>query len=172
MLKKLKLTDYIIILLAFAALAAGFLTAYKKKSFANLPIEKESQIMFDVMFRGVSLSGKSAPFKTGDNAFITIRNVPYTKLKITAVDGSPRMTYIPAKNGKGVQIAEDVSVPGLYDFVIRLEDKAKKTPDGWVIGGNKIKMGMPVVIEGELYRYQGAVSNIFEVNETAEEENK
>ena len=36
-------------------------------------------------------------------------------------------------------------------------------------GGNKIKMGIPVVIEGELYKYQGVISNVFEVPEQKEE---
>ena len=125
--------------------------------------------MFEVVFRGVSISAKTLPFKVGDDAFITIRNVPYTKLKITALNGSPRVTYVSAKNQKGYAIAEDVSAPGVYDLIVRLEDTAKKTPDGYVAGGNKIKMGMPVVIEGELYRYQGTVSNIFEVMEPEEE---
>ena len=165
MLKKLKLTDYIII--AFVTLAvifAGFMI-FKKKNFSNLPIEKETKIMFEVFFRGVTISAKETPFRPGDNAFITIRNVPYTKLKIVAIDGRPRMTYVPSKNKNGYEIVEDVSVPSLYDFIVRLEDTAKKTPDGYVAGGNKIKMGIPVVIEGELYTYQGTISNVFEVQE-------
>lgn len=168
MLKKLKLTDYIIIVFIIAVIIISSLAVFKKKTFSNLPIEKEAKIMFEVFFRGVSISSRQVPFKVGDDAFITIRNVPYTRLKITAIDGRPRMTYVTAKNGKGFEIVEDVSMPGLYDFIIRLEDNAKKTPDGYVAGGNKIKMGIPVVIEGELYKYQGTISNIFEVIEKEE----
>ena len=88
------------------------------------------------------------------------------KLKIVALDGRPRITLIPSDNEKGYVIAEDVSTPNLYDFIIRLEDKAKKTPDGYVAGGNKIKMGIPVVIEGEKYKYSGTISGVYEVEET------
>ena len=171
MLKKLKVTDYIIIAFIILAVVIGSLVLFKKKNFSNLPVEKETKILFEVFFRGVTISATETPFKPGDDAFITIRNVPYTKLKINAIDGRPRMTYVPAKNEKGYAIAEDVSTPGLYDLIIRLEDKAKKTPDGYVAGGNKIKMGIPVVIEGELYKYQGSISNIIEVPEK-EEKNK
>ncbi len=170
MLKKLKVTDYIIIAFTVFALIIGGIAISKKKNFANLPIEKETKIMFDVFFRGISLSTNTAPFKIGDSAFITIRNVPYTKLKINAADGRPRMTFVPAKNKKGYEFVEDVSTPGLFDFIVRLEDNAKKTPDGYVAGGNKIKMGIPVVIEGELYKYQGVISNIIEVTEEKEEQ--
>lgn len=163
MFKKLKITDYIILLLIALILALGALIFIKKKSFSNLPIEKEANIKFEVFFRGVSITSPEIPFKVGDDAFITIRNVPYTKLKIAAIDGRPRMTYVPTSDGKGYKAVEDVALPALYDFIITLEDTAKKTPDGYVAGGNKIKMGIPVVIEGEIYKYQGTITNVIEI---------
>jgi len=163
--RKLKLTDYIIIALILVLVAIGTIAVFKKKNFSNLPIEKEAVIQFDVFFRGVTLSSVENPFKAGEDAFITIRNVPYTKLKIVAADGQPRMTVVPSADGKSLKVVEDVSMPNLFDFIIKLEDKAKKTPDGFVAGGNKIKMGIPVVIEGANYKYQGTISNVYEVEE-------
>ena len=119
----------------------GTLAVFKKKNFANLPIEKETKINFEVFFRGITISDTVVPFKAGEDAFITIRNVPYTKLKIVAMDGRPRMAILPANNKEGYVITQDVSVPNLFDFIVKLEDTAKKTPDGYVAGGNKIKMG-------------------------------
>lgn len=164
-LKKLKVTDYIIIILVLVLIATGSLAVFKKKNFSNLPVEKEVTINFEVFFRGVTLTSSESPFKPGDDAFITIRNVPYTKLKITDISGRPRMMLVPANNKQGLMPVEDISVPNLYDFVIKLEDKAKKTEDGYVAGGNKIKMGIPVVIEGAKYKYSGTVSNVYEVEE-------
>ncbi len=165
MLKKLKITDYIIILMAIIFCIISGFVVFKKKNFSNLPIEKESKIQFEVFFRGVTITANEMPFKVGEDAFITIRNVPYTRLKIINFDGRPRLTYVPAKGGSGYDVAEDVSTPNLYDLVVLLEDTAKKTPDGYVAGGNKIKMGIPVVIEGEKYKYSGTISNIVEVEE-------
>ena len=85
MLKKLKLTDYIIIGFILILVVIGTLAVFKKKNFANLPIEKETKINFEVFFRGITISDTVAPFKAGEDAFITIRNVPYTKLKIKDV---------------------------------------------------------------------------------------
>jgi hypothetical protein len=164
-MKKLKIVDYIIILVIIALVTVGAYVFIKKKNFSNLPVEKEVKIQFEVFFRGVTMSSDVVPFKVGDDAFITIRNVPYTKLKIVDMNGRPRMTYVPAANEKGFVVAEDVSMPNLYDLIVRLEDTAKKTPDGYVSGGNKIKMGIPVVIEGEKYKYQGSISNVYEVEE-------
>lgn len=165
MLKKLKLTDYIIIGIILVLVVIGTLAVFKKKNFANLPIEKETKINFEVFFRGVTISDDVAPFKTGEDAFITIRNVPYTKLKIVAMDGRPRMAILPANNKEGYILTQDVSMPNMYDLIVKLEDTAKKTPDGYVAGGNKIKMGIPVVIEGEKYKYTGVISNVYEAAE-------
>ena len=165
MLKKLKLTDYIIIGIILVLVVIGTLAVFKKKNFVNLPIEKETKINFEVFFRGVTISDSVAPFKAGEDAFITIRNVPYTKLKIVAMDGRPRMAILPANNKAGYILAQDVSMPNMFDFIVKLEDTAKKTPDGYVAGGNKIKMGIPVVIEGEKYKYTGVISNVYEAAE-------
>ena len=169
-MKKLKLTDYIIILLIIIAVILGGLAVFKKKNFSNLPIEKETLIQFDVFFRGITLTSMQNPFEKGGNAFITIRNVPYTRLKIVDSIGQPRMTILSSNNKDGFIVKEDVSLPNLFDFVVRLEDKAKKTPDGYVAGGNKIKMGIPVVIEGETYKYTGTISNVIEINQEAEQQ--
>ena len=165
MLKKLKLTDFVIIGLILLLVVIGTLAVFKKKNFANLPIEKETKINFEVFFRGITISDTVVPFKAGEDAFITIRHVPYTKLKIVAMDGRPRMAILPANNKEGYVITQDVSVPNLFDFIVKLEDTAKKTPDGYVAGGNKIKMGIPVVIEGEKYKYTGVISNVYEAAE-------
>ena len=162
--KKLRITDYIIILLILVLVAVGGFAVFKKKNFSNLPVEKEVTIHFDVFFRGVTMSTPELPFKPGDDAFITIRNVPYTKLKIVACDAQERMTYV--NTPKGTTVMPDVAMPNLVDCIVKLEDKAKKTADGYVAGGNKIKMGIPVVIEGEKYKFQGSVSNVYEAENT------
>ncbi len=166
--KKLKLTDYLIILAVIVLVTIGTLAVFKKKDFSNLPVEKEATIQFDVFFRGVTISTPESPFKIGDDAFITIRNVPYTKLKIVDMDAQPRMTLI--NTPKGPAPVVDISMPNLFDMIVKLEDKAKKTSDGYVAGGNKIKMGIPVVIEGEKYKYQGTISNVYEIETPDEEE--
>ena len=39
-------------------------------------------------------------------------------------------------------------------------DTAKITKDGAVVGGNKIKMGLPVVLEGQKYKFNGTISDV------------
>ena len=57
-------------------------------------------------------------------------------------------------------VVEDVSQPNVYDAIVTLEDTAKITKDGAVVGGNKIKIGLPITLEGADYRLNGTVSNI------------
>ena len=45
-------------------------------------------------------------------------------------------------------------------FVVSLIDEAKITKDGPVVGGNKIKIGLPIVLEGFNYRIGGTISNV------------
>ena len=41
-----------------------------------------------------------------------------------------------------------------------IADTAKVTKDGAVVGGNKIKMGLPITLEGEKYRFNGTISDV------------
>ena len=60
----------------------------------------------------------------------------------------------------------DPAQPAVFDAVITITDTAKITKDGAVVGGNKIKMGLPVTIEGENYKFNGTISNVKVSGET------
>ena len=58
-------------------------------------------------------------------------------------------------------MVEDVSQAFLYDILVTLiVEDAKITKDGAVVGGNKIKIGLPVTLEGPSYRLNGTVSDV------------
>jgi hypothetical protein len=100
-------------------------------------------------------------FKAGNKSFITIRNVPYTSLKIIKVFRSPLQIVLPdpANPSKAVAVT-DLAEPYTYNFTVTLKDKAFITNDGPVIGGNKIKIGLIVTLEGSDYRLNGLVSGL------------
>ncbi len=50
------------------------------------------------MLKGVSITDTQIPYKAGEETFITIRNVPYTKLKIVDVAYQPRKIVLPVNN--------------------------------------------------------------------------
>ncbi|MBS4760491.1 MAG: DUF4330 domain-containing protein [Clostridium sp.] len=164
-LKELKTFDYILIIAIVAVLGIGLLVYLGKNKFNKTPVEATKKIAFQVMLKSVSVTDNEMPFKIGDEAFITIRNVPYTKLKIIDSLYQTKKTMVPTNDPKQPFIVtEDYSQPYQYDFIVTLVDEAKITKDGPVVGGNKIKIGLPIVLEGFNYRVGGTISNVQIIN--------
>lgn len=161
-MKKLKAFDYLILAIIVAAVVvAGLILTGKSSKLSKTPVEATQSIQFQVMFKGVSLTDTEVPFTVGQKSFITIRNVPYTELEITDVKFAPKKYILEIPNPKMPFILiDDPTQPFQYDFIVTLKDSAKITEDGAVVGGNKIKIGMPIVLEGMNYRLGGTVSNI------------
>ncbi len=164
-LKNLKPFDLIVIFGVAIALAVGFVTFKQIRQTADKQIETTSPIIFDVFLRGITLTGSETPIKAGNKTFISIRNVPYSDLEVLKVKTERKKTVLPvlsnSKNAtKNVLIVDDVAQASLYDIVVTLTDNAKITKDGAVVGGNKIKMGLPITLEGSNYKFNGTVSNI------------
>ena len=105
----------------------------------------------------MTVTGEAFPINAKDKTFITIRNVPYTELEVLDVTSQPRQTFAPAS--KNV-LVPDPAQPAIFDAVVTITDVAKITKDGAVVGGNKIKMGLPVTLEGEKYKFNGTISDV------------
>ncbi len=158
-LKKLRPFDIIVIVLIIAAVMVFVATKTGGHITSSKQIEAETKVDIEVYFRGVVITSQNSPFKEGEEAFITIRNVPYTKLRIKNTSFERKKIIVP--NGSSqYKVVEDVTSPFNYDFLVTLEDDAKITKDGAVVGGNKIKIGLPVTLEGVDYKLNGVVSNI------------
>lgn len=169
-IKKLRVLDYVIIALLIIAGIVGIYTAKNFRQTASKQIEATSKIAFTVCVRGLTYTGDDLPVKAGDKTFITIRNVPYSELEIVDVKAEKRKQMMPALNGKSFVAVEDLSLPGVYDALVVLNDTAKITKDGAVVGGNKIKIGLPITLEGQNYRFSGTVSDLQVVHITDDEE--
>lgn len=164
-LKKIRPFDLIVIIGVVIALVVGFLTFKHFRQTADRQIETTTPIVFDVYLRGITLTSGQNPIHTGDKTFISIRNVPYSDLEIVNVKTERRHVVLPMINNvksaaKNVLVSEDVSQPNVYDIVVTLTDTAKITKDGAVVGGNKVKMGLPITLEGIDYKFNGTVADI------------
>lgn len=164
--KKFKTVDIIIVAGVILALIVGFLTYKNFRQTAAKQFEATSKISFQVFIRGVTLTGNEIPLKADDKTFISIRNVPYTDLDIVDVKADRKKIVLPILNSKKVMIVEDVSQANMYDITVTLKDTAKITKDGAVVGGNKIKMGLPITLEGKDYKFNGTVSDLKVMPET------
>ncbi len=160
-MQKIKFIDVIIILAVILALVIGYLTYKNFRQTASQQIEATSKVVFQVYLRGVTITGRECPIISGDETFISIRNVPYTNLKINDVKIDTKKIAVPNPKGNPpFVLLEDYSQMFMYDILVTVEDMAKLTKDGIVIGGNKIKIGLPITLEGKAYKLNGTVSNV------------
>ncbi len=169
-IKSVKKVDLIIIAGVIIALLVGFVTFKNIRQTADKQIEATSKISFTVFIRGITYTGADLPIKADEKTFISIRNVPYSDLDIVDVQAERKKVVLPTVNNKKVMVVEDVSQANMYDVTVTLTDTAKITKDGAVVGGNKIKIGLPITLEGRDYKFTGTVSDLKIINETADAE--
>src|SRR5574344_537763 len=159
-MKNNKLADIIIVIGILLALVVGVLTIKHYRETASKEIETTSQVNFSVFLRGVTLTDTKTPVAKGDKTFISIRNVPYTDLQVLDVKTLPKLVSVPANNSKGYNVVPDATQTDTCDIVVTVTDTAKITKDGAVVGGNKIKIGLPITLEGKTYKLVGGGSNV------------
>ncbi len=155
-----RLVDIIIALGICLSIFVGVSTLKHSRQTASKQIEATSQVDFIVHLKGVKLASGMIPFKVNDTTFITIRNVPYSDLKIIDTTYSPKMITVYANNSKGYSLIPDESQPNTFDVNVKLTDVAKITKDGAVVGGNKIKIGIPITLEGKTYKLTGSICDV------------
>jgi hypothetical protein len=99
-------------------------------------------------------------FKVGDKAFITIRNQPYDKVEVVAVKAKRQEIAIPINDGKAMRVTQDPTTPYASEVLLTLRDNGMETEDGIVWGGQKLKLGVPIEVEGFKYRLKGSVIDV------------
>ncbi|UKI41615.1 MAG: DUF4330 domain-containing protein [Candidatus Melainabacteria bacterium] len=114
-----------------------------------------------MFIRNTVLTQAKNPIVKNTESYVTIRNVPYSKLTVIDSVAIRKSIVIPVPSqGKPASAVDDISMPFQYDIIVTLTDKAKLTDDGYVAGGNKIKIGTPIVLEGFDYKLNGVVSAV------------
>ena len=165
MMKMTKITEInfldILIITTILLSITGYKIAKAEKNPLNKLIEGKASIAIEVLLPDV-YSESNEFLKTAKKSAITIRNRPYTKLTITKSESKPKFIILPDLMGSYKTI-EDPTKPNIKDYFITLQDTALKTSDGYVVGGNKIKIGNQIELEGFNYRLNGKIINIIEL---------
>ena len=90
---------------------------------------------------------------------IVIRNQPAGRVTLVSVDDlTNSLTAVQPDGSVVVADAPSTALPRQARFV--MEANAEIKPSGVVIGGTKLKVGVPVELEGRLYRLNGVVSGV------------
>lgn len=153
----------LLVLITLGLSICGYVFAKSDQTPLNKIIEGKETIAIEVLIPDV-FSETNDYFKAGDKSAITIRNRPYTKLNIIKAESKPKLAIIP--NGPGAfKTVTDPIKPNVKDYFVTLTDLALKTQDGYVIGGNKVKAGNQIELEGFNYRLTGKIVNVYPLND-------
>lgn len=98
-------------------------------------------------------------FKPGETTSITIRNQPRGDVRIDTVKTEPYQVTLMGAGGRPVSVP-DTSEPNSMNYYLTLLDHATETPDGYVTEGVKVKVGLPIELEGFDYRVTGKIVDV------------
>jgi hypothetical protein len=122
---------------------------------ATKPVE------IDVIVRGLSVRDPQQLFeqglKPGGKTNIIIRNQPHGQVDVQAVKQIPRTTLVPQPDGSIKVFPDPRDNQYIMDMVVTLEGNAQMTKNGPVVGNSKLKIGVPIELEGFNYDVTGGV---------------
>jgi len=157
--KRLNRLDFALLLVIGLCLT-GFWLARAGHAGVDKVIEGKNKIGIDVYIAALKTEDLDI-FKVGDKSSITISNQPVQPpMTISKVEHCPKQTAFLAPDGKKLICFDDPTNPISHDFLVTVVDEAERTSDGYVVRGNKIKLGNQIELEGFKYRVQGFVVDI------------
>jgi hypothetical protein len=149
----------LILLLVFLSLFVFPNTSVTKSmaQTATQPIE------VDVIVRGLSVKdsqGLFEQFKT-EKANIVIRNQPAGQVDIIGNNPLPRNVLVPQPDGS-VKALPDPRPETAYsvDTILTLAGQAQMTETGPVLGGQKVKVGTLIELEGQKYNFNTSTIDV------------
>ncbi len=153
--------DSLLVALVVAS-ACGLGLAKAGHAGVNQQITGTPKVKIEVFVTGLKTKDTNL-FKVGDKAAITIRNQPvHPPMTIVKCEHWQKQVSFISPDGKKAVAFPDPSNAIAHDFLVTVEDDSEKTNDGYVIRGNKIKVGNQIELESFKYRVQGVVVDIYE----------
>lgn len=157
--RRLNILDYSICVVALLSLL-GFGLARAGRAGVNQEIEGSPRVAIEVFITGLKTKDLDL-FKVGDKSSITIRNNPVTPpMTIVKVEHQQKQVAFLSPDGKKAVAFPDPANSIAHDFLVTVEADADKASDGFVIRGQKIKLGNQIELEAFKYRVQGVVVDI------------
>jgi len=117
----------------------------------------------DVVVRGLSVRQPQElmkEFQTNKKTNIIIRNQPYGQVDIKAVKELARSVVVPQPDGSVKALPDPRKDNFSTDMMITLAGKAQITKNGPVFGNSKLKVGIPLELEGFDYNFNASVIDV------------
>jgi len=121
-------------------------------------------VEMEILVEGLSVSNPQTLKENMENNGSTkliIRNQPHGQVEIDSIELIPQTIYVPQPDGS-VKVQQDPRQLSQYktDCLMTLAGEARETDDGFVLGGNKLKIGTTVELEGISYNFRGTLIRI------------
>lgn len=121
-------------------------------------------IEVDLIVRGLNVRDPQALFakglKQGGKTNIIIRNQPYGQVDVQAVKRLPRTVIATQPDGSVKELPDPRGNQFSTDMLLTLAGKAQITETGPVLGNNKLKIGIPIELEGFNYDFNATVVDV------------
>lgn len=159
--RRINLLDFSLLVVLLVS-AGGYFLAQKGYAGVDKVITGKAKINMQVFLSGFKTTNPDL-FKAGDDVYMTIRNNPVdSPMTIVDVKHTPKQISFLSPDGKKAVSFTDPSQPLAHDFVVTIADEAERTKDGYVLKGNKVKIGSTVELEAFSYRVQGVLVGLSE----------
>ncbi|MDF5728417.1 MAG: DUF4330 domain-containing protein [Rhizonema sp. PD38] len=121
-------------------------------------------IEVDLLVRGLNVRNPQDLFSQsltkGNKTNIVIRNQPHGAIEIKSVQPLPKTILVTQPNGTVKEIPDPKTNNFSTDMILTLAGKAQITDNGPVIGPSKLKIGVPIELDGFNYNFNATVIDI------------
>ncbi|MFB2838828.1 DUF4330 domain-containing protein [Floridanema evergladense] len=120
-------------------------------------------VEIDVVVRGLSIRQPQdliKDFQSKKKTNIIIRNQPYGQVDVKSVKELPRNVVVPQPDGTVKALPDPRKDTFSSDMIITLAGKAQITNNGPVLGNSKLKVGIPLELEGFDYNFNSTVIDV------------
>jgi hypothetical protein len=126
---------------------------------------KTAPIEVDLIVRGLNILDTqqlyAQGFEKGGKTNVIIRNQPYGQINIKSVEELPRTVLVPQPDGTIKELPEPNRANNFSkDLRLTVAGTAKITDEGPVLGNSKVKIGMPIELDGFNYNFNSTVIDV------------
>jgi hypothetical protein len=107
-----------------------------------------------------SVGANKGGLKEGGKTNIIIRNQPHGAIAIKSVKALPRTIMAPQPDGSIKELPDTRTNSFSTDMLLTLVGQAKITDNGPVIGPSKLKIGVPIELDGFNYNFNATVIDV------------
>lgn len=121
------------------------------------------QVEVDLIVRGLNVlnpKGLMEQLNQEKKTNIIIRNQPYGQVEIKSVKPLIRTVVVPQPDGSVKALPDPKPDSFSSDMLITVTGQARMTNNGVVLGNSKVKIGVPVELEGLNYNFNATMIDV------------